>query len=1004
MKEWTTLHGLLAESLAVFLARCLPDVGGDDWWQRYVVDCLTPPQARAIVGVVPGDTHALDLAALLRVAERNWHEIALKLRLRKEARALLVELRDVRNRYAHASVRGIPVEDRLRDVDTVRRLMQSIDADERALAEVNDIHRRLLLEVAGMAGDVSPEMQASVPPEKPPGSDSSPQEPPAVPSAAAITETMPPETEYSASAAIESAAAPAAGGWMVNPSATGIEVRSALAARSYLGIDFGTSTTVVSVVRLETQGQLQSRTLDIKQPEELGGTISHHLVNSVLAWQGGRLLFGRDAYRLRQELFEGRNVFSSFKMRLGVDVGPTYPETALRRGVHGVVIEDARDAAREFFKLLGDGIRAAVARDGLPSELRLAVSVPASFEANQRRDLLQSLTDAGYPADQICLIDEPNAAFLSFVHASARGEVDDSLLEQLRERGAHVLVYDFGAGTCDVSILEVRVTERGISSRNRAISRFTALGGDDFDRAIAQGVLLPQLLASSPGFEPDQRHVQERLVPRLQPAAERLKLAAIEWLTNRGVSTLQEVRAQEDRVFSDLPVRAFKLGDHELSLPEPRMSLRQLADAMAPFVSRFDPETSTAHVVAPVVDALEKSGVAADDLDAVLFIGGSAANPIVRTAVMSHLPSSVKAIVPVDLRSHVSLGAALHCLGFHAFGIDLIRPITSEPIYVVARGGRLETVVPAAAEVPTTSPLLARLRVDREGQAVVELPICVGSEAKLLGLLRVEAPSSRGFRLNEEVIIRAGITHDKLLEIEASVAGVSVRTGLLNPLANRELTPAETRMLEAKQRFNAELLRSRGRPPVGVVLAYARAAMEADAFELAAEMFMAAERIDPDQNHATSICYALERAGKSERSKEWARRAYERAPTAVTAYNLSWDVSGAERERLLREALRMNPSLDCALLALGRLLARRGDSEGRRLIERAVRQMESELRGHALDKEGCRALAAAADELGLAEVAERAQARLESLSEEGAYEEENLAAPMEAQRQISKGA
>jgi tetratricopeptide (TPR) repeat protein len=210
-------------------------------------------------------------------------------------------------------------------------------------------------------------------------------------------------------------------------------------------------------------------------------------------------------------------------------------------------------------------------------------------------------------------------------------------------------------------------------------------------------------------------------------------------------------------------------------------------------------------------------------------------------------------------------------------------------------------------------------------------------------------------------------------------------------------------MLEAKQRFNQGLLQARGRPTKEVVLDYARAALDAEAFEVAAEMFMAAERIDPSENHASNICYAMDRAGKKDRSSEWARIAYKRSPDALTAYNLSCGVHGEENERLLRESLSLNPSLTCTLLALGRLLMRRGDAQGERCMEKAIRLMDADLRRHALRKQDCRRLIEAAREMGNDEVADRAQARLDSMVDGRAYEEGNLAASMDGQRQISEG-
>lgn len=992
MKDWPILQQLLSEALTRFLSESLPDVGGEDWWQNYVVANLTPPQLRAVQDIAQGDLAAFDLAALLRIADRNWAEVAIKLNLRRGARTHIIELKEVRNRYAHAAVRGVELEDQLRDVDTIKRVLQIIGATPSVLEQVTAIHRGLLRELAQTDGQsFSPPNQLEDAPETSPNDD-------ATGGSDAGAGTTTPESFDDIGDPVDKSSS-----WIVSPTSATSEVAEAIGQKTFVGIDFGTSTTVVSVVMTENSGWRLAKTLQISQPAELGGSITHHLVNTVLAWTGEQLLFGRDAYRLRQELIEGYNVFSSFKMRLGVDVGPTYPQTALRRGDSDVAIEDANDATTEFFRLLLAGIREAIRDEGLPEDLGFAVSVPASFEANQRRDLLRNMAHAGFPDQGVSLIDEPNAAFLSFLQTSARTESNLELLDRFKTSGTNILVYDFGAGTCDISILEVRLANDNVVSRNRAISRFTALGGDDIDRAIARVALLPQLVSASAGYTPEQRDVEERIIPRLQPSAERLKLAAIEWLTTRGIDTLKGIRDLADEEFSDHGISSFRIRGHSLSLDRPSMTLAQLADAIQPFVARYDPDKSTTHVFAPVANAIEKSGLDAAELDAVIFIGGSAANPIVRNAVMRHLPATVKAVVPTDLRSHVSLGASLHSLCVHALGKDIIQPITSESIYVITRGGGLETAIPAGAEVPTPNPYLTRLRIDRPSQTVVELPICVGSESKLLGLLRITSKETDGFTLGEEVLVSASLTHDKLLHIEASVAGVKVQTGLLNPPANTELTPDESKMLEAKQKFNLELLSSKGRPSKDVVLAYAEAASDAEAFELAAEMYMAVERIDPSEDHATNICYCFSRAKRSKQSIEWARRAHDRDPSAITAYNLSCNARGYEKESLLRESLKFDPTHSYSLLSLGRLLSEQGDPEGKRLLQMAAKCMERDLEHHCLSKQGCSLLVRLADDLGLDELSERAQARFDAFSANQAFDEDNLAASMSSQVLIERG-
>jgi len=140
----------LSTRLAAFLAEVLPRLS-DQWWQTHVLDELTFQQRNHVETAGYTRLDQLDLAALLRIADRNWSEIAHAASLPPTARNWLKEAQTIRNRWAHAPVSGIPDDERFRDLDTIERLMQAIGADQPTLADIRAERTALLAQLAGSA-------------------------------------------------------------------------------------------------------------------------------------------------------------------------------------------------------------------------------------------------------------------------------------------------------------------------------------------------------------------------------------------------------------------------------------------------------------------------------------------------------------------------------------------------------------------------------------------------------------------------------------------------------------------------------------------------------------------------------------------------------------------------------------------------------------------------------------------------------------------------------------
>ncbi|ANS63056.1 chaperone protein DnaK [Streptomyces lincolnensis] len=219
-----------------------------------------------------------------------------------------------------------------------------------------------------------------------------------------------------------------------------------------------------------------------------------------------------------------------------------------------------------------------IAEQSLGGEIHDAVvTVPAYFMERQKKATEEAALLAGlYPRQ---LIPEPTAAAIAYGVDRAESE------RQI------YLVFDLGGGTFDVSIIETRDDEIEVI----ATAGDQRLGGGDFDDAVAAWIVRELGEALPAGFD--------RL--RLKAAAE----AAKRELSLRGTTTVD--------IGDGLPTLELdRAGFEGLIRPILDRSLHQVDEAL-----RF---------------AKEAKGVAPEDVNAVLLVGGSTRIPQVRQMLLDH--------------------------------------------------------------------------------------------------------------------------------------------------------------------------------------------------------------------------------------------------------------------------------------------------------------------------------------------------------------------------------
>ncbi|HSM52030.1 MAG TPA: Hsp70 family protein, partial [Thermoanaerobaculia bacterium] len=217
-----------------------------------------------------------------------------------------------------------------------------------------------------------------------------------------------------------------------------------------IGIDFGTTHTVAALV---DRGNYPVVAFE-------GGDVFPSV--AAVETATGRLRFGTRALAAAER--PGWRPIRSFK-RLLAGAGPG---TRVALGPHEMPLLDLLTGhfaalGRELVEGSNAGVRA-----GEP--LVAAVSVPANASSDQRFLTLEAFRRAGF--EVVAVLNEPSATGFEYARRFGR---------TLTSRREHVVVYDLGGGTFDVSLLHMA----GLANEVLASAGMPRLGGDDFDAALA---------------------------------------------------------------------------------------------------------------------------------------------------------------------------------------------------------------------------------------------------------------------------------------------------------------------------------------------------------------------------------------------------------------------------------------------------------------------------------------------------------------------------------------
>lgn len=395
-----------------------------------------------------------------------------------------------------------------------------------------------------------------------------------------------------------------------------------------IGIDLGTSNSAAAVM-------MGGKPTIIPAAE--GATVGGKAFPSIVAFsKENELLVGEPARR--QAVTNPDNTIMAAKRKMGSDhIFAIQGKEYKPQQISAFILQKIKKDAEAF---VGESIQKAV------------ITVPAYFDDNQRQATKDAGTIAGL--DVVRIINEPTAASLAFGLDKAKEDMK-------------ILVFDFGGGTLDVTIMEMG----GGVFEVMSTSGDTQLGGTDMDKVLTDFVI--DEFKKKEGIDLSS---DTTAMTRIKEAAEKAKIE---------LSTVMETDINLPFISHDPSTGSKNL--------EQRISRAKLDELIRPIVESCKPS---------ILKALEDAKIASSDINKVVMIGGPTRIPLVREFVSDVVGMSAES--GVDPMEAVAMGAAIQA-GIIAGDVEydiVLLDVTPLTLGIDTLGGIREPLIERNTTIPTS--------------------------------------------------------------------------------------------------------------------------------------------------------------------------------------------------------------------------------------------------------------------------------------------------------------
>lgn len=411
-----------------------------------------------------------------------------------------------------------------------------------------------------------------------------------------------------------------------------------------IGIDLGTTNSVLATVNQRPNGELKSTVIDLKRAVDvytfngkakpqmekkptLPSCVYYNEDNNYRPIVGN---FAKNRYAVRPHL-----VAKSIKSHMGekdvsnLGFADEIPDKTPAQIASRILQHMLREAGAIFHKVIEEAV----------------ITVPANFDSIMVKATRDAAALAGIKvfnndgSERPIILEEPKAVLYDFINKAANGEISEHIIDLSTKK--NIMVFDLGGGTLDITLHEVKRREDCqdiIKVDDIAINRYTLLGGDNFDQALAEEMYrrFLQKYANREDVVRQLKKDEKAIMSQLLTYAEDLKLDLSVSIENEaGGSDSENWWGDEDEdegfnVGGNVGSTGFSYDDvftrEEIEAVYEEFMGRDLSVNDYKKIDQLGVLTNTNNIVYPILDVLNKAakklGTDEVKVDAVILNGG----------------------------------------------------------------------------------------------------------------------------------------------------------------------------------------------------------------------------------------------------------------------------------------------------------------------------------------------------------------------------------------------